>query len=88
LAQIIVQNYILIMMSSFSDYLNKREWYGGEPGAESMASDQADQFGSSVRTTAMQQYGDDDKPITSKNRKNKISFMKKDCNCKDKKKKD
>jgi hypothetical protein len=53
-----------------------------------MASDQADQFGSSVRTTAMQQYGDDDKPITSKNRKNKISFMKKDCNCKDKKKKD
>ena len=55
-----MQNYILIMMSSFSDYLNKREWYGGEPGAESMASDQADQFGSSVRTTAMQQYGDDD----------------------------
>ena len=52
------------MFTSFAEYVRLREWYGGEPGAESMASDQADQFGSPVRTTAMQQYGDGDKPPT------------------------
>ena len=54
------------MFQTFSDYLKQREWYGGEPGAESMASDQADQYGNPVRTTAMPQYGDGDKPITKK----------------------
>ena len=53
------------MFTSFAEYFRWREWYGGEPGAESMASDQADQYGSPVRTTAMQQYGDSDKPPTA-----------------------
>lgn len=53
------------MLTSFAEYVRLREWYGGEPGAESMASDQADQYGSPVRTTAMQQYGDSDKPPTA-----------------------
>ena len=69
------------MIISFAEYLQKREWYGGEPGAESMASDQADQFGSPVRTTAMPQYGDGDKPPT---KMKKVKYMKKDCNCKKK----
>lgn len=54
------------MIPSFFDYMKHREWYGGEPGAESMASVQADGFGLPTRTTAMPQYGDSDKPPTKK----------------------
>lgn len=65
-----------------------REWHGGEPGAESMASEQPDGYGLPTRTTAMQQYGDSDKPPTKGVKKvekkivGKIKYMGKDSNIK------
>ena len=57
------------MIQSFSDYLNKREWYGGEAGAPSFASEQPDGYGGPVPTTAMPSYSEDDKPPVKKPKK-------------------
>lgn len=59
------------MVESFSKWLIKRENYGGMTGAPSFATPGPDGFGSSVPTTAMNDYIYDEKPPTSKDRKKK-----------------
>lgn len=76
------------MKQSFLDYLKQREWYGGSannPSGTSYDADGGDAVEKMIeKPGAFPAYGDD-LPITAKNRKNKIKYMKKDCNCKPKK---
>ena len=69
------------MEESFLKWLVKRENYGGMTGAPSFATPGPDGFGSSVPTTAMNDYISSDKPPTAKDR---IKKLKKPCNCKKK----
>jgi len=82
-------NYIFIMKQSFLDYLNKKEWFGGSANDPSSVEDEGDGGDGVAKRMiapgAFPTYSDNELPITAKNRKNKIRYMKKDCNC-DKKK--
>ena len=69
------------MGQSFSDWLMKKENYGGMTGAPSFATPGPDGFGTSVPTTAMQDFSASDKPPTAKDR----IIKRKKCNCKNKK---
>lgn len=74
-------------MSSFIDWLSKKdESYGGSANNPSGVEDEGDGGDGLIRKMekpgAFPTYGADDLPITSKNRKNKLTFAKKNCNCK------
>ena len=77
----------IVMIQRFEDFLRKREWYGGSANNPSGVEDEGDGGDALdkkiVKPGAFPSYGDD-LPITDKNRKSKISYMKKDCNCKKK----
>jgi hypothetical protein len=74
------------MEQRFTDWLLKRENYGGSAGDPSSAMPGPDGFGTSVPTTAMNTYINSEKPPTAKDRMTKIKKMKKDCGCKKDKK--
>lgn len=76
------------MGTSFIDWLSKRdENYGGSANDPSNVEDEGD-GGDGVekrmeKPGAFPTYsGGDDLPITARNRRNKLTFSKKKCNCK------
>jgi hypothetical protein len=65
------------MVKSFSEWLIKRENYGGMTGSPSFASPGPDGFGSSVPVTAMNTYISDEKPPTNYHKKRKLKHNRK-----------
>lgn len=65
------------MLESFSEWLLKRENYGGMTGAPSFATPGPDGFGSFVPATAMNTYISDEKPPTRKKKKSKTKCKRK-----------
>lgn len=72
------------MLNTFSDWLNKRnEAFGGTAGDPSNVGLNQPEDGERIITADPNRAIDkSDLPITARNRKNKLMFAKKSCNCK------
>lgn len=68
-------------MMTFREYLMMREWYGGSANDPSNVEDEGDGGDGvekrMVKPGAFPTYGDDEMPITDRNRKSRPSYMRK-----------